>query len=84
MKFSKLTTKLGDLLSADRRRQRDKIDKLKDLLRQMKKQQSTIEAALKVESDQTARAGLELKLQILIEQRRKGIQLRRELNAKTY
>ncbi|MBL8443445.1 MAG: hypothetical protein JNK52_05300 [Zoogloeaceae bacterium] len=84
MKFSKLTTKLGDLLSADRRRQRDKIDKLKDLLRQMKKQQSTIEAALKVESDQTARAGLELKLQILIEQRRKGIQLRRELNAKAY
>lgn len=84
MKFSKLTTKLGDLLSADRRRQRDKIDKLKDLLRQMKKQQSTIEAALKVETDQTARAGLELKLQILIEQRRKGIQLRRELNAKAY
>lgn len=84
MKFSKLTSKLGDLLSADRRRQRDKIDKLKDLLRQMKKQQATLEAALKDENDQTARAGLELKLQILIEQRRKGIQLRRELNAKAY
>lgn len=84
MKFSKLVTKLGDLLSADRRRQRDKIDKLKELLRQMKKQQATLEAALKDETDQTERAGLELKLQILIEQRRKGIQLRRELNGKPY
>lgn len=84
MKFSKLTAKLGELLSADRRRQRDKIDKLKDLLRQMKKQQGTLEAALAQETDQTARAGLELKLQILIEQRRKGIQLRRELNGKPY
>lgn len=84
MKFSKLTTKLGALLSADRRRQRDKIDKLKDLLRQMKKQQGTLEEALKGETDQTARAGLELKLQILIEQRRKGIQLRRELVGKPY
>lgn len=84
MKFSKLITKLGDLLSADRRRQRDKIDKLKDLLRQMKRQQGALEQALKDETDQTARAGLELKLQILIEQRRKGIQLRRELNGKPY
>lgn len=84
MKFSKLVTKLGDLLSADRRRQRDKIDKLKELLRQMKKQQATLEAALKDETDQTERTGLELKLQILIEQRRKGIQLRRELNGKPY
>ena len=84
MKFSKLTAKLGELLSADRRRQRDKIDKLKDLLRQMKKQQGTLEVALAQETDQTARAGLELKLQILIEQRRKGIQLRREVNGKPY
>lgn len=84
MKFSKLVTKLGDLLSADRRRQRDKIDKLKELLRQMKKQQATLEAALKDETDQTERTGLELKLQILIEQRRKGIQLRRELNGRPY
>lgn len=84
MKLSKLTSRLGDLLSADRRRQREKLDKLKSLLRQMKKQQAAIEAELEDEADQTERAGLELKLQILIEQRRKGIQLRRELAGKPY
>ncbi|HRD34944.1 MAG TPA: hypothetical protein PLR02_11890 [Rhodocyclaceae bacterium] len=84
MKFSKLTRRLGDLLSADRRRQREKIDKLKTLLRQMKKQQAVLEAALEDETDQTVKASLELKRQILIEQRRKGIQLRRELAGKPY
>nr|MBL8456853.1 hypothetical protein [Zoogloeaceae bacterium] len=84
MKFSKLTSRLGDLLSADRRRQREKVDKLKTLLRQMKKQQAVLEAALEDETDQTVKASLELKRQILIEQRRKGIQLRRELAGKPY
>lgn len=84
MKFSKLTSRLGDLLSADRRRQREKVDKLKTLLRQMKKQQAVLETALEDETDQTVKASLELKRQILIEQRRKGIQLRRELAGKPY
>jgi len=82
MKFAKLIEKLGDLLSADRRHQRDKRDKLKALLRQMKKQQKELERELQHADDPERRAGIELKLQILIEQRKKGIRLRRELNDK--
>lgn len=83
MKFAKLIEKLGDLLSADRRRQRDKRDKLKELLKQMKKQQKELERELQRAGDPERRAGIDLKLQILIEQRKKGIRLRRELSGKT-
>ena len=82
MKFSKLTEKLGDLLSADRRHQKEKKDKLKELLRKMKKQQKELESELAAEQDSETRAGIEMKLQILIEQRKKGLRLRRELNGK--
>jgi len=82
MKFAKLIEKLGDFLSADRRRQRDKRNKLKELLKQMKKQQKELEQDLEDASDPERRAGIDLKLQILIEQRKKGIHLRRDLNGK--
>lgn len=81
MKITKLIDKLGDLLSADRRRQHEKRDKLKNLLRQMKAQQQALQRQLDDEDDADKRAGLELKLQILIEQRKKGIRLRKTLKA---
>jgi len=83
MKFGKLTNRLGDLLSADRRHQREKRDKLKELLKLMKKQQKELEHDLKHNHDAAKRAGLELKLQILIEQRKKGVRLLRELSGKS-
>lgn len=79
MKIGKLLDKLGELLSADRRRQREKRDKLKALLKQMKEQQQDLQKSLESEDDPDKRAGLALKLQILIEQRKKGIRLRQEL-----
>lgn len=82
MKFAKLIEKLGDLLSADRRHQRDKRNKLKSLLKQMKRQQKEIEEELEHEVDPERRAGIELKRQILIEQRKKGVHLRRTLSGK--
>lgn len=83
MKLGKLTNRLGDLLSADRRHQREKRNKLKELLKLMKKQQKALEHELKQELDTEKRAGVELKLQILIEQRKKGVRLLRELSGKS-
>lgn len=83
MKLGKLTNRLGDLLSADRRHQRDKRDKLKELLKRMKKQQKELEHELKQDPGAEKRAGIELKLQILIEQRKKGVRLLRELSGKS-
>lgn len=82
MKFAKLTAKLAEFFSSDRRRQRDKRNKLKTLLKEMKKQQKDLEHALEKEDDAELRAGLALKLQILVEQRRKGVHLRQELEGK--
>ncbi len=79
MKLGKLLDKLGELLSADRRRQREKRDKLKTLLKQMKQQQQELQESLDQEEDPEKRAGIALKLQILIEQRKKGIRLRQEI-----
>jgi hypothetical protein len=79
MKLARLTEKLGNLLSSDRRRQRRKRDKLKELLKQMKAQQRALEAEIAVEPEGERRASLDLKLQILIEQRRKGVRLRKSL-----
>ncbi len=83
MKLGKLTDKLGEFLSADRRRQREKRDKLKELLKLMKRQQKELEHDARQEHDPEKRASLELKLQILVEQRKKGVRLYRELRGKT-
>lgn len=80
MKFVKLIQKLGDLLSADRRHQRDKRDKLKTLLKQMKEQQKELELEIEHVDDPEQRASMTLKLQILMEQRKKGVRLRRTLS----
>ena len=79
MKFARLASKLGELLSAEKRKQRDKRDKLKALLKEMKRQQKALESEIAAEQDHATRNALELKLQILIEQRRKGVRLRRSL-----
>ncbi len=82
MKFSRLVTKLSELLSADKRRQREKRDKLKTLLKTMKSQQRELESSHASSGDPATRADIALKLQILTEQRRKGVQLHRELAGK--
>ncbi|MDX9699569.1 MAG: hypothetical protein RBT55_08300 [Rhodocyclaceae bacterium] len=82
MKLSKLTGKLGELLSADLRKQRKKREKLIELLKQMKKQQRQLENDIENMDDPETRAGLELKLQILVEQRKKGVRLRKALAGK--
>ncbi|MFA7606708.1 MAG: hypothetical protein WCY08_09030 [Rhodocyclaceae bacterium] len=82
MKLSKLTGKLGELLSADLRKQRKKREKLIELLKQMKKQQRQLEDDIENMDDPETRAGLELKLQILVEQRKKGVRLRKALAGK--
>jgi hypothetical protein len=82
MNFKRMMDKLGLLLSADRRKQEEKKKKLKALLKKMKAEQKRLNSAIAHCSDPDARADFELKLQILTEQRRKGVKLRKSLARK--
>ena len=82
MKFRRMIDKLGLLLSADRRLQEEKKKKLKTLLKKMKSEQLRLTQQIEACESDDARAGLELKLQVLTEQRRKGVRLRKTLAGK--
>ncbi|HRQ57487.1 MAG TPA: hypothetical protein PLN31_08710 [Azoarcus taiwanensis] len=82
MNFKRMIDKLGLLLSADRRMQEEKKKKLKELLKKMKAEQKRLKIAIAHCSDPDARADFELKLQILTEQRKKGVNLRKRLAGK--
>ena len=82
MNFKRMMDKLGMLLSADRRLQEEKKKKLKDLLKKMKTEQKELVKAIANCKDADARADFELKLQILTEQRKKGVNLRKRLAGK--
>lgn len=82
MKFKRMMDKLGLLLSAERRMQEEKKQKLKELLEKMKAEQKRLKHAIENCSDPDARADFELKLQILTEQLRKGVELHKSLAGK--
>ncbi len=82
MNFKRMMGKLGLLLSADRRMQEEKKKKLKELLKKMKAEQKRLKSAIAHCNDPDARADFELKLQILTEQRKKGVNLRKRLAGK--
>jgi hypothetical protein len=79
MKFAKMIDKFSELLSASRRRQREKREKLLELLKEMKKQQKALREELEHTEDPAQRALLEIKHQVITEQRKKGVRLRKEL-----
>lgn len=83
MNFKRMMDKLSLLLSADRRMQEEKKKKLKELLKKMKAEQKRLKSAIARCSDPDVRADFELKLQILTEQRKKGVNLRKRLAGKT-
>lgn len=82
MNFKRMMDKLSLLLSADRRMQEEKKKKLKELLKKMKAEQKRLKSSIAHCSDPDARADFELKLQILTEQRKKGVNLRKRLAGK--
>lgn len=82
MRFKRMMDKLALLLSADRRLQEEKKAKLKALLKKMKAEQRRLQHAIDHCPDPDARSDLALKLHILIEQRKKGVRLRKQLAGK--
>ena len=79
MKVGRLIEKVGKLLSADRRKQEARRAKLRSLLKEMKQRARELAAEIEDSRDATERAELEQKLQVLTEQRRKGVNLYRDL-----
>jgi len=78
----KLIKKIHALLNLDRKKQKDKRDKIRGLLKRLKKQERTLEARLQRESDSTARKRLKRDLNVLYAQRKKGVKLCREIGCK--
>ena len=79
MKIGRLIEKVGKLLSADRRKQEARRAKLRSLLKDMKRRARELTAEIEGSRDVTEREELEQKLQVLTEQRRKGVTLYRDL-----
>ncbi|QOC22621.1 hypothetical protein IC757_00105 [Wenzhouxiangella sp. AB-CW3] len=71
--------KFREFLSSDYRDQLKKRDKLRKMLGQMRKKQRRLESELEAEKQPDARELLEMQIRLLREQRRKGINLLREL-----
>ena len=78
----KLIKKIHALLDLDRQKQKEKRDKIRGLLKQLKKKERTLEAKLQRESDSTARKHLQRDLKVLYAQRKKGVKLCREIGCK--
>lgn len=79
MKVGRLIEKVGKLLSADRRKQEARRAKLRSLLKDMKQRARELATEIENSRDATEREELEQKLQVLTEQRRKGVNLYRDL-----
>ncbi len=75
MTTEKLIDKFNRLLSLEKRKQKDKKDKLRALLKKLKQQQKALEARLDKEKDDDERKQLKRRVKVLKVQRRKGIKL---------
>ncbi len=77
-----LRSKLKKFMSRDYREQVEKRDKLRKILKKMRKQQSELTDKLSDEADPDKQDQLRTRLQLIREQRRKGINLLRDLKSR--
>lgn len=80
MKKTSLLNKLHRFFDKKRKRQEAKRDQLKGLLKKLKKQEVKLREKMENASGSTRRAHVERQVQVLHDQRKKGIALYRELN----
>ncbi|MDD5391111.1 MAG: hypothetical protein PHD37_17380 [Gallionellaceae bacterium] len=80
MKNPSLLDKLYRFFDKKRRRQEAKIRQLKVLLKSLKKQEVKLREKMEKSRDSTRKEHFERQAQVLHEQRKKGIALRRELS----
>ncbi len=79
MKTKSLVRKIKALLSAKKRKQLAEYESLLKVLRKLKKKQATLSAKLKGEEDKEKRREIQRKLKVVEAQRKKGLELKREL-----
>lgn len=82
MGTSKLIDKLRNYLDLDRQKQKSKYDKLRVLLKKLKKRQLVLKGKLGKAPNAKARRRLKRELKVLYVQRQKGVKLRRALSGK--
>lgn len=80
MKKTSLLDKLHRFFDKKRRRQEAKFKQLKVLLKNLKKQEVNLREKMEKSKDSSRKAHFERQVEVLHEQRKKGIALRRELN----
>ncbi|MFO7542661.1 MAG: hypothetical protein R6W97_07630 [Thiobacillus sp.] len=80
MKKTSLIDKLHRFFDKKRKRQEAKRDQLKVLLKKLKKQEAKLREKMENSSGSTRKAHVERQLQVLHDQRKKGIALYRALN----
>lgn len=78
----KLIAKLRDYLELDRQNQKGKHDKIRTLLKKLKKKQKALEKKLKKAADSKTRKQLKRELKVLYVQRKKGVALHRDIRGK--
>jgi len=82
MTTSELIDKLRGYLDLDRQKQKGKRDKLRVLLKKLKKRQRTLEEELEKAADAKKRKRIKRDLKVLHTQRRKGVKLCRAIDCK--
>jgi len=79
MKTTTMLDRLNDLLNSDKRKKKARRKHLRELLKELKKRQKHLEEKLAHANDSEKRQKLKREIEIIIEQRRKGVRLRKEL-----
>ena len=79
MKAEKMLEKLKDILSAERHKQLEKYQSLKKVLKALRVEKRRYEEELSNEADEAARHELASRLKVISQQRKKGLQVLKEL-----
>lgn len=79
MKRQKLLQKLADYLSLDQRAMRKKREKMREVLKQLRQKEHKLKKRIEHERDAEQKLRLSKELDILRAQRKKGIEVLKEL-----
>ncbi|MCU7809987.1 MAG: hypothetical protein KZQ77_01950 [Candidatus Thiodiazotropha sp. (ex Notomyrtea botanica)] len=82
MTSEKLIDKFHTLLNMERRKQKEKRDKIRALLKKLKKQQMVLKAKLEKEQSADDRKRTKRNLKVIQAQRKKGIKLCKSIKCK--
>ncbi|TVQ67356.1 MAG: hypothetical protein EA373_12580 [Oceanospirillales bacterium] len=79
MKANKLLERVKQFLDADRNTQLDKIRSIRKVLKELKEKERNLRDKLEDEKDSEARESLQLRLDVIYAQRKKGVDRVQEL-----